>query len=167
MKLIQTFLFETDFLWTKKTTIIYLQKNSKVCTIKNISERNKIDTQSRADAYIRRKRLISKSDYNLNWKTLKTPSSGQIYKKTKKKQKKPKKTTGLGLKKKSGFFPTLPGSAAPRKCGAETTAPAVYCCCWILRWTRRCPWNHCVATPKSNTNNNSRILYCVERKYTI
>jgi hypothetical protein len=35
------------------------------CSIKNISERNKIETQSRADAYIRRKRLISKSDYNL------------------------------------------------------------------------------------------------------
>ncbi len=34
-------------------------------SIRNISERNKIDTQSRADAYIRRKRLISKSDYNL------------------------------------------------------------------------------------------------------
>ncbi len=34
-------------------------------TIKNISERNKIDTQSRDDAYIRRKKLISKSDYNL------------------------------------------------------------------------------------------------------
>jgi hypothetical protein len=34
-------------------------------SIKNISERNKIGTQSRADAYIRRKRLISKSDYNL------------------------------------------------------------------------------------------------------
>ncbi len=35
-------------------------------SIKNISERNKIDTQSRADAYtIRRKRLISKSDFNL------------------------------------------------------------------------------------------------------
>ncbi len=33
-------------------------------SIKNISERNKIDTQSRADAYIRRKRLICKSDYN-------------------------------------------------------------------------------------------------------
>ncbi len=32
-------------------------------SIKNISE--KIDTQSRADAYIRRKRLISMSDYNL------------------------------------------------------------------------------------------------------
>ncbi len=32
-------------------------------SVKNISERNKIDTQSRADAYIRR--LISKSDYNL------------------------------------------------------------------------------------------------------
>ena len=28
------------------------------------SERNKIDTQSRADAFIWRKRLISKSDYN-------------------------------------------------------------------------------------------------------
>ncbi len=34
-------------------------------SIKNISERNKIDTQLRADTYIRRKRLISKSDYNL------------------------------------------------------------------------------------------------------
>ena len=34
-------------------------------SIKNISDRNKIDTQSRADAYIRRKRLNSKSDYNL------------------------------------------------------------------------------------------------------
>jgi hypothetical protein len=33
--------------------------------IKNISETNKIDTQSRADADIRRKRLVSKSDYNL------------------------------------------------------------------------------------------------------
>ncbi len=31
-------------------------------SIRNISERNKIDTQSRADAYIWRKRLISKSD---------------------------------------------------------------------------------------------------------
>ncbi len=34
-------------------------------SIKNISEKNKIDTQSRADAYIKRKRLISMSDYNL------------------------------------------------------------------------------------------------------
>jgi hypothetical protein len=34
-------------------------------SIKNISERNKINTQSRADAYIRRKRLISEVDYNL------------------------------------------------------------------------------------------------------
>ena len=32
---------------------------------KNISERNKIDIQSRADTYIRRKSLISQSDYNL------------------------------------------------------------------------------------------------------
>ncbi len=34
-------------------------------SIKKISERNKTDTQSRAYTYIRRKRLISKSDYNL------------------------------------------------------------------------------------------------------
>ncbi len=34
-------------------------------SIKNISERNKIDTQSRANTYIRWKRLICKSDYNL------------------------------------------------------------------------------------------------------
>ncbi len=35
-------------------------------SIKNISVRNKIDTQSRADTYhIRRKKLICKSDYNL------------------------------------------------------------------------------------------------------
>ncbi len=34
-------------------------------SIKNISERNKIDPQPRADAFIGRKRLISKSDYNL------------------------------------------------------------------------------------------------------
>ncbi len=34
-------------------------------SIKNISERNKINTQSRADAYSMKKRLISKSDYNL------------------------------------------------------------------------------------------------------
>ena len=33
-------------------------------SIKNILERNKIDTQSRADTYIRT-RLISKSDYKL------------------------------------------------------------------------------------------------------
>ncbi len=34
-------------------------------SIKNISERNKIDTQSRPDAYKRRKRLINKIDYYL------------------------------------------------------------------------------------------------------
>jgi hypothetical protein len=34
--------------------------------IKNISERNKIDTQSRANSYIRRKRLIIIIDYNLS-----------------------------------------------------------------------------------------------------
>jgi hypothetical protein len=72
-------------------------------SIRNISERNKINTQSRADIYFRRQRLISKSDYNFKvWmhlksileteETLKTLSSGQMYKK------KPKKTTGLGKK---------------------------------------------------------------------
>ncbi len=69
-------------------------------SIKNIKERNKIDTQSRADTYIRRKRLNSKSDYNLKSgctqkyseteKTLRTLSSGQ-------KPKKPVKPTGLGF----------------------------------------------------------------------
>ncbi len=34
-------------------------------SIKNILERNKIDTQPRADTYIKGMRLISKSDYNL------------------------------------------------------------------------------------------------------
>ncbi len=34
-------------------------------SIKNILERNKINTQSRADTYIRRMGLISKSDFNL------------------------------------------------------------------------------------------------------
>ncbi len=34
-------------------------------SIKNISVRNKIETQSTANAYIRRKRLICMSDYNL------------------------------------------------------------------------------------------------------
>jgi hypothetical protein len=56
-------------------------------SIKNISEINKIDTQSRSVTKIRRKRLIRKSDYNLKCgcikvfvklkKTLKTLSSGQ------------------------------------------------------------------------------------------
>ncbi len=66
MKIIQTFLFETDFYEQirQKLSFIY-KKNSKVCTQLRISERNKIDTQSRADAYIKRKRLISKSDNNL------------------------------------------------------------------------------------------------------
>jgi hypothetical protein len=57
--------------------------------IKNISERNKIDTQSRTDA----PKSVLETE-----KTLKTLSSGQIYKKPqkpKKKQKTPKKTTGL------------------------------------------------------------------------
>jgi hypothetical protein len=81
-------------------------------SIKNISERNKIDTQSRADAYIKRKRLISMSDYNFKFrcnapksfletgKTLKTLYSGKIYKKPKKnpkKTKKPKKPHWAGF----------------------------------------------------------------------
>ncbi len=36
-------------------------------SIKNILERNKINTQSRADTYIKRTRLISKSDCNLKF----------------------------------------------------------------------------------------------------
>ncbi len=60
---------------------------------KNILERNKIDTQSRADPYIRRTRLISKSDYNLNLdapksirETEKNPKNPLVW------AKKPKKT---------------------------------------------------------------------------
>ncbi len=59
-------------------------------SIKNVSERNKIDTQPSADAYIRRKRLISKSDYNLKSWNWNPKNSGQIYKKkTQKNQKNP------------------------------------------------------------------------------
>ncbi len=101
-------------------------------SIKNISERNKIVTQSRADEYIRRKRLIGMSDYNLksestqkyswNWKNPKTLSSGQIYKenpikpnKTQQNPKKPKNTLRwFSYFKIPGFFPTLPGAAPPR-----------------------------------------------------
>ncbi len=95
-------------------------------SIKNISERNKMDTLSRADAYIRRNRLISKSDYNINLdapksileteKNPKTLSSGQKTPKTQKKPKNPKKNP-KNLKNpkkplgwfffKPGFFPTL------------------------------------------------------------
>ncbi len=76
-------------------------------SMKNISERNKIDTQSRADTYIRRKRLISKSDYNFKvwihlkvFVKLKKPSL--LGKKT---QKTPKNPLGW-VKKKPGFFQT-------------------------------------------------------------
>jgi hypothetical protein len=67
MKIIQTFLFETDFFMNKEDINYHLftKKKKGMHSIKNISERNKIDTQSRADAYIRSKRLISKSDNNL------------------------------------------------------------------------------------------------------
>ncbi len=86
---------------------------------KIISERNKINTQSRADAYIKRKRLISKSDYNLtsgctynyslNWKNPKNSLFWtNIYiKKNQKKTTKNKKTHWAGFFFKLGFFPTL------------------------------------------------------------
>jgi hypothetical protein len=68
MKIIQTFLFETDFYEQVRHKLSFIYKKIvkySTHSIKNISERNKIDTQSKADAYIRRKRLISKCDYNL------------------------------------------------------------------------------------------------------
>jgi hypothetical protein len=87
-------------------------------SIKNISEINKIDTQSRADTYIRRKRLISKSDYNLKSgftksirETGKNPKNPLVWaKKPKKTQKnpknpkKPKKTHWAGFLKKNRVF---------------------------------------------------------------
>jgi hypothetical protein len=96
-------------------------------SIKNISERNKIDNQSRDVAYIMIKSLDAPKSILVTEKTLKTPSSGQICKKTnKKKQKtkkpqkpeKPKKTkknpTGLVFFiRKPGFFPTLPPDGGP------------------------------------------------------
>jgi hypothetical protein len=96
-------------------------------SINNILESNKIDTQSRADTYIRRTRLISKSDYNLNLdepksicETEKNPKNPLVWaKKPKKTQKNPKKTktnpknpkkpTGLGFFKKTRVF-SNPGS---------------------------------------------------------
>ncbi len=56
--------------------------------IKNISERNKIYTQSGADAYIRRNWLISKSD-SWNWKN---PKNSLFWANILKKPKNPKKT---------------------------------------------------------------------------
>ncbi len=87
-------------------------------SIKNILERKKIDTQSRADTYIRRTRLISKSDYNLKsgctsiHETGKNPKNPLVWaKKPKKTQKTPKKTqknpktpTGLGFFLKTRVF---------------------------------------------------------------
>ncbi len=71
-------------------------------SMKNILERNKIDTQSRADAHIKRKRLISMSYYYLNsgctykyswnWKNHKNSLYwAKIFKKQKKNEKKTKK----------------------------------------------------------------------------
>jgi hypothetical protein len=68
MRILQTFLFETDLYKQIGHKLSFIYKKIVrygMHSIKNISERNKIDTQSRADASIRRKRLISKSDYNL------------------------------------------------------------------------------------------------------
>jgi hypothetical protein len=58
-------------------------------SIKNISERNKIDTQSRADTYISRKRLISLDAPKSIRETEKNPKNHLVWEK---KPKKPKKT---------------------------------------------------------------------------
>jgi hypothetical protein len=68
MKIIQFFSLKQIFYEQIRHKLLFIYK--KIVrygrhSIKNISERKKIDTQSRADAYIRRKRLTSKSDYNL------------------------------------------------------------------------------------------------------
>ncbi len=53
MKIIPTFLFETDFYeqMRHKLSFIYKKNFKGMHSVKNISERNKIDAQSRADAY--------------------------------------------------------------------------------------------------------------------
>ncbi len=80
-----------------------------VCTqLRIFQKEKKIDTQSRADTYIRRKRLISKSDYNLKSgctrsirETEKNPKNPLFWekknKKTQKKPKKPKKNHWAGF----------------------------------------------------------------------
>jgi hypothetical protein len=80
-------------------------------SIKNISERNKIDTQSRADTYIRRKRLISKSDYNRKsgctqkyCETEKNPKNPLFWAKNPKNPKNPKKTQKTQKTHWAGFF---------------------------------------------------------------
>ncbi len=58
MIIIQTFLFETDFYEQIRHKLSFIYEKIvryPMHSIKNISERNKIDT----DAYIKRKRLIS------------------------------------------------------------------------------------------------------------
>jgi hypothetical protein len=80
-------------------------------SIKNISDRNKIDTQSRSDEYNRRKRLIIIFEVSMHLKVflkLKNPKKLSLLgKKNQKKQKNPKNP---------GFFtfPTLPGWPRPR-----------------------------------------------------
>jgi hypothetical protein len=44
----------------KDLPVVPSRREGGMHSIKNISEKNKIDTQSRADAYIRRKRLMLK-----------------------------------------------------------------------------------------------------------
>jgi hypothetical protein len=64
MKIIQTFLFETGYEQIRhKLSFIYKKIVRYLYT--QLRKRNKIGTQSRTDAYMRRKRLISKIDYNL------------------------------------------------------------------------------------------------------
>jgi hypothetical protein len=57
-------------------------------SIKNFSERNKIDTQSRADSYIRRKRLSSKKLLSLLGKYIKKPKNPKNPKNSQKSKKK-------------------------------------------------------------------------------
>jgi hypothetical protein len=122
VKIIQTFLLETDFFYEQiRHKLSFIYKNSKVCTQLRIFQKeikSRIPHSSRADAYMRRKRLISKSErldapksILETEKNLKLPLLSKYIKKkthkTQKNQKKPKKPTGLGLKKKTGFVPTL------------------------------------------------------------
>jgi hypothetical protein len=88
--------------------------------IKNtgISERNKIDTQSRADAYIKRKRLLSMSDYNLKSGCTQKYSETEINPNNplfwaKKKPKNPKKKTKKTKNPLGWFFLKNPGFFQP------------------------------------------------------
>ncbi len=113
MKIIQTFLFETDFYEQIRHKLSFIYKNNKVCTQLRILQKEIKSTLNQELMHILRERaylvwviilysLDAPKSVLETEKNLKTLSSGQIYKKTQKHKKKrtknqknQKKPTGL------------------------------------------------------------------------